>query len=96
VTAGFALDGDAVVLDLADACIETAARRARRRLTDELLGDDAADERRGRALELLDAFLARTDLRRLRADDEELAGGRPCRVRLARARDGGVSWTKLR
>jgi hypothetical protein len=89
-------DAPNVVLDLSEACIETAARRARQRLTDELLRDAPATTGAEETLALLDAFLAGTDFRRLRAGDEDLAGGRPCRVRLARGDGGAIVWVKER
>ncbi|MCK9460726.1 MAG: hypothetical protein M0R80_13895 [Proteobacteria bacterium] len=80
------------VLTLGDACIQTAAKRAHRRLSAALLEDRAGGEPVGAALETLARFLSTTDFASLRAEHAELAGGTPGRVRLWRDRGGAVRW----
>ena len=86
-------------LSLATHCIQTAARRAHRELTDALIEDRlrpcaadggglADDEAR---LELLTDFLETHDFAALRAAHPELAGGRPVTVEILRGR-AGEAW----
>lgn len=80
-----------VLLDLSDHCIETAARRAHRELTDALVRG-SHDRDAGARLRLLQDFLEGTDFAALRTRDPRLAGGRTVRVRLTRAPSGQVTW----
>jgi tRNA (adenine37-N6)-methyltransferase len=86
-------DPAAVLLDLSEHCIETAARRKHRRLADCALGGGGEDG--GQAMELLDRFLRETDFRRLRAEEPDLAGGFGVRVELRSGRDGRVRWSRI-
>lgn len=85
-------NGD-LVLHLKDFCIQNTAKRARERLVAECLDVDEPSVEIERALELLALFLEGSDFAELRARYPELAGGRPCAVRLRRNEDGGVSWS---
>ncbi len=84
----------ALELDLAGRCIETAARAARRALVEALVAPGPLDPRLPPALELLDAFLAKTDFPALRTADPDLAGGREGSVTLRQGSDGSVTWSK--
>jgi hypothetical protein len=87
-----ALADGALVLSLGDACIQTTARRAHRELGAALLAAETAETAAAASLDTLTRFLSTTDFPSLRAAHPELAGGTRCRVRLARAADGGVRW----
>ena len=86
------LSDGGVAISLGDACIQTAAKRAHRRLSAALLEDRGGGEPVGAALETLASFLSTTDFASLRAEHPELAGGTPGRVRLWRDAGGAVRW----
>ena len=92
----FAVSADgSLVLELGETCIQTAARRAHRRMAQMLLDQSTGGTFPENALDTLGDFLARTDFAALRAERPELAGGTPCRVRLRRNRDGAVDWEMI-
>jgi hypothetical protein len=84
------LPDGSLVLRLAEACIQTTARRAHRELTLALLEGHGAVGAEA-ALALLELFLRDVDFAAVRARFPELAGGSGARVRLRRA-DGAVRW----
>jgi len=83
----------AVVVQLGDHCIQTAALRARQDLVDRCLVDAEAAASLAEPIELLGDFLTGTDFAALRSDRPELAGGTALRVELRRQDDGSVGWS---
>jgi len=77
-----------VILDVGEACIQTAARREHRKLVAALLEASAPAPPLEARAETLGRFLRSTDFAALRAAHPELAGGAGVRVRLSRT-DGG-------
>ncbi len=89
------LSRDEVVLRVGlRGCLETTAKYVHRRLAEELMAADRPDPAAEGALELLGAFLGRTDFKAARAADEDLAGQKEASVRIFRTPDG-VDWQKL-
>jgi tRNA-Thr(GGU) m(6)t(6)A37 methyltransferase TsaA len=87
---------DEVVLRLGvRGCIETTARHVRQKLADELMEAEARNPDAEGAVELLTAFLERTDFKALRTADEDLAGQRETTVKIYKNADGGVDWLKI-
>jgi hypothetical protein len=82
-------NGD-VVLRLDDACIQTAAKRARSDLVASYLDEPEAEAET--TIGLLERFLETSDFRTMRSRYPELAGGTQCCVRLHQCRDGTVTW----
>jgi hypothetical protein len=81
-----------MLLHLEGHCIETAAKRERRRVVSELLDLDESSEQFRRLaddLELVTEFLENSDFRKLRSQRPELAGGCDVHVELRRAADRG-------
>ncbi len=95
VASGWEITAHGVVLDLSEACVQTAARHARRDLVDALLGDGAVGPETARAVALLDAFIRQSDFAALRAGDADLAGHAGSRVLLRDEGDGRVVLVKL-
>ncbi len=88
-----------VVLDLEHHCVETEARRLHRRLTDRLLEEGLSpEEMEGYAakLKLLEDFVRNRNFRKMRAEDPDMAGGRPVALVLFRGPDDRVCWEKRR
>jgi len=86
------LPDGSLVLAVGEFCIETAARRAHREVTEALLAGRGEDAALGILAETLERFLTTTRFSALRTEHPELAGGTRCRVRLHREGDGGVRW----
>jgi hypothetical protein len=82
-------NGD-VVIRLGDVCIQTAARRARSELVNELLDDPKVGSEA--SIGLLERFLETSDFREMRSRHPELAGGTRCCVQLHQGQDGTVTW----
>jgi hypothetical protein len=79
-----------MLLHLENHCIETAAKRERRRVVSELLDLEESSEQFSRLaddLELVTEFLENSDFRKLRSERPELAGGCDVHVELTRDAD---------
>ena len=84
-----------LILELDGFCIETTAKRERRRLMEHLLEEPEQDPEQEARLELLHEFLRQEDFASLRAADRELTGSSLLRIRLFRNESGEVVWEKL-
>jgi hypothetical protein len=86
-----------MLLHLKDHCIETAAKRERRRVVSELLEVEESSERFGQLaadLEVITEFLEDSDFRKMRSERPELSGG--CDIHVELRRDAGSGGVEVR
>ncbi len=85
-----------IILTLDGVCIQNAAKRTLRRLTDDLISDCVAGPEYESAVELLARFLETTDFGPLRANHPELRSDSKQRIRLFFRPDASVGWDLAR
>lgn len=85
-------EGFVVALDVSAHCVETEARaRYRAAMTDAVDRPDLSEEQCA-FIATLETFLRETDLRAMRAQHPETAGGTPGSVEVRQDDRGGVTW----
>ena len=93
-TCSFDMQSDgSLVLTLDGICIQSAAKRAHREITNFLLDSNTGQDTPLHTLvDLLREFLSSSDFSALRTHHPELTGGSRCCVRIFYLENGSVDW----